>query len=284
MATKVALVTASSAGVGAAIAKALAPHFRVVVNYFSRPEKAAEVLRECEAAASSQTSSSQRRFHSIQADVAKRSEVQRLVEETVQEMGRLDVVVSNAGWTRVVDFFNLEENVSEEDWDRCFNMNVKAHLWLLHAAKPHLEANEDGGSFVTVASLAGVRPSGSSLPYAVTKAAAIHLTKGLAITCAPKIRCNSVSPVSSIPSSAGCLFWATFKADQLKGYAARDRVGPEIQRGKAGRNAEKEPSTRFCEGERCRRPSQDSRHEQIYDRAKYSHRMYSRAAIDVSKG
>lgn len=51
----------------------------------------------------------------------------------------------------------------EDDWDRCFNMNVKSHLWLMHAAKPHLEANEQGGSFVTTASLAGVKVSGSSL-------------------------------------------------------------------------------------------------------------------------
>lgn len=80
----------------------------------------------------------------------------------------------------------------EEDWDRCFLYNVKSHLWLLHAAKPYLEESE--GAFVTTASVAGVKPSGSSLPYAVTKAAAIHLSKALAVICAPKIRCNSVSP------------------------------------------------------------------------------------------
>ena len=73
-------------------------------------------------------------------------------------------------------------------------MNVKSHLWLLYAAKPHLEASEDGGSFITVASLAGVRPSGSSLPYSVTKAAQIHLMKGLSVICGPKIRCNTISP------------------------------------------------------------------------------------------
>lgn len=196
MSTKVALVTASSAGLGAACVKALAPHFRVVVNYLSRPEKAAEVIKEAESVPPSSSSSSLHhpRFHSIQADVASRAEIQRLVKETVDTMGRLDLVVSNSGWTRMTNFFNLEEQIIEEDWDRCFNMNVKAHLWLFHAAKPYLEANEDGGSFITVASLAGVRPSGSSLPYSVTKAAAIHLTKGLAMIAGPKIRCNTVSP------------------------------------------------------------------------------------------
>lgn len=59
------------------------------------------------------------------------------------------------------DIANLDDNVDEDDWDRCFNMNVKSHLWLFHAAKPHLENTE--GVFITTASLAGVKFSGSSL-------------------------------------------------------------------------------------------------------------------------
>lgn len=194
MATKVALVTASSAGLGAACVKALARDFRVVVNYYSRPEKAETVIKEAEAIQPSYSTSTGPRFASIQADMGQRSDIQRLVQETVDKMGRLDVVVSNQGWTRITDFFDIEDQVREEDWDRCFNLNVKSHLWLLYAAKPHLEKSEGGGSFVTVASLAGVRPSGSSLPYAVTKAAQIHMSKGLALICGPKIRVNSVSP------------------------------------------------------------------------------------------
>jgi len=203
MASKVALVTASSAGLGAAIAKALAPQYRVVVNYYSRPEKAAEVIKECEELVKTSSTAAAGpgpRFLSIQADVSQRAEIQRMVRETVEKMGRLDVVVSNTGWTRLVDFLDLEQNMEDSDWDRCFQVNVKAALWLFHAARPHLEANKDangaveGGSFLTVASLAGVRPSGSSLPYSVTKAALIHLSKGLATICGPNIRVNSISP------------------------------------------------------------------------------------------
>lgn len=80
----------------------------------------------------------------------------------------------------------------EDDWDRCFNMNVKSHLWLMHAARKHLDETE--GSFITTASVAGVNHSGSSLAYSVTKAAQIHLVKGLAQMAAPRIRVNSVSP------------------------------------------------------------------------------------------
>lgn len=107
-------------------------------------------------------------------------------------MGRLDAVISNAGWTRITNFLDIEQGVNDEDWDRCFTMNVKTHLWLAYAAKDALAESE--GTFISTASVAGVKPSGSSLPYAVTKAAQIHLAKGLAVILAPKVRVNTVSP------------------------------------------------------------------------------------------
>jgi len=107
-------------------------------------------------------------------------------------MGRLDVVISNAGWTRVTNFLDIDQGVNDDDWDLCFTMNVKTHLWLAYAAKNALAEAE--GTFISTASVAGVKPSGSSLPYAVTKAAQIHLAKSLAVILAPKIRVNSVSP------------------------------------------------------------------------------------------
>ena len=94
----------------------------------------------------------------------------------------------------MTNFMDLNDNVVEEDWDRCFNVNVKGHLWLMHAAKPHLEKNEEGGSFLLTSSVAGVKPSGSSLAYSVTKAAQIHRMKGLAMISGPKVAVNAVSP------------------------------------------------------------------------------------------
>jgi NAD(P)-dependent dehydrogenase (short-subunit alcohol dehydrogenase family) len=212
----VALVTASSAGLGAATAKALASSgVRVVVNYFSSPERADSLVKELEQLDSKKSTAEKAqlpRFIAIKADVSQKSELIRLVDESVAAMGRLDLVVSNHGWTRIRNFYNLDENVNESDWDRCFNMNVKSHLFLFHAARKHLE--KSGGSFITVASLAGVKPSGSSVvrgapclfrccfrtvcvdfdqAYSVTKAAQIHLVKSLALIAGP-IRVNSVSP------------------------------------------------------------------------------------------
>ncbi|RMJ17565.1 hypothetical protein CDV36_002745 [Fusarium kuroshium] len=152
---KVALVTAASSGLGAAIARMLAVDLgmNVVINFNN-------------AAA---------RFG-----------------------GRLDIVISNVGWTRMRNFSDLEDNIDEDDWDRCFTANVKSHLWLFHAAKKYLEESNlrDPGAaaFVSTASLAGVKPSGSSVPYAVTKSAQIHLGRCLATLAAPSIRVNTISP------------------------------------------------------------------------------------------
>jgi short chain dehydrogenase len=101
------------------------------------------------------------RVISVRADLSKREEIIRLVEEATKEMGRLDVVFSNGGWTMVRNFNDLDDNINEDDWDKCFNMNVKSHLWLMQATRKWLDETE--GALITTASLAGVRPSGSSL-------------------------------------------------------------------------------------------------------------------------
>ena len=161
---KVALVTASSAGLGRAIAESLAPNMKVVVNYNSSPDRAAAVKAEMEEIAKADGSvqdQSGPRFAIIKADLGNRTDVEHLVAETIRLMGRLDIVVSNGGWTRVRNFTDLNDNVDEDDWDQCFNINVKSHLHLLHTAQKYLEESE--GSFITIASTAGVKPSGSSI-------------------------------------------------------------------------------------------------------------------------
>ncbi|KAK3383142.1 hypothetical protein B0T24DRAFT_516725 [Lasiosphaeria ovina] len=193
----VALITAGTAGLGAATARLFATTgMRVVVNYNNDRSRAAALVAELESLSPLQRpadGSSKADFVAIQADLSRRGDIGRLVSEAASAMGdRLDVVFSNGGWTQVRDITNLDDNVDEADWDRTYTMNVKSHLWLMHAAKIFLDASE--GVFITTASLAGVKVSGSSLAYAVSKAAQIHLVKGLALIAAPKIRVNSVSP------------------------------------------------------------------------------------------
>lgn len=160
-ATPVCLITAGSAGLGAATARLFATAgYRVAINYHSNNERAKNVVEELEKL-STLSSGKDSNFMAIKADVSKREEITRLVDEAVSAMGRLDVVYSNHGWTEIRGLESLDVNVIEDDWDRCYNMNVKSHLWLMHAAKPHLDETE--GAFITTASLAGVRASGSSL-------------------------------------------------------------------------------------------------------------------------
>jgi len=188
----VCLITAGSAGLGAATARLFATAgYRVAINYHSNNERANSIVAELEKL-STLTVGKTPNFTAVKADVSKKEEITRLVEKAVSSMGRLDVVYSNHGWTEIRGLHDLDANIIEDDWDRCFNMNVKSHLWLMHAAKPHLDATE--GAFITTASLAGVRASGSSLAYSATKAAQIHMVKGLALIAAPKIRVNSVAP------------------------------------------------------------------------------------------
>lgn len=187
----VALITAGTAGLGATTARLFARNgLRVVVNYSSNATRADALVAELHALSGKESNAG---FHiAIQADLTQRDEIARLVRDAVAATGgRLDVVFSNGGWTRLREW-DLDANVDEDDWDRCFTMNVKSHLWLMHAARPYLDTAE--GVFVTTASLAGVKVSGSSLAYAVTKAAQIHLVKGLAILASPRVRVNSVSP------------------------------------------------------------------------------------------
>lgn len=156
----VALITGGTAGLGAATARLFAKSgLRVVVNYNSNTARAESLLEELRAL--SPLSSSEENFVALKADLGVRAELINLVEETVAAMGRLDVVFSNGGWTQLRNIEDLDDNVFEEDWDRCFNMNVKSHLFLMHAAKKYLEETE--GVFISTSSLAGVKVSGSSL-------------------------------------------------------------------------------------------------------------------------
>lgn len=163
--SKVALITGASKGVGAAIARALANDMRVVVNYRSDSVAAETLIQELNGSAKSDTLANGGghlpRFATVKGDMANREDIDRIVNITVQKMGRLDVVVSNVGWTRMSDFFDLSDAANGSDWDRCFEMNVKSHFFLFDACKTHLTSSK--GVFIATASVAGVKPSGSSL-------------------------------------------------------------------------------------------------------------------------
>jgi ketoreductase RED2 len=180
----VALVTGSSSGIGAAIARALAGSgATVVVNSASSVAAGERLAAELPGASY------------IQADIGDPDQVDRLVAGAVERHGRLDILVNNAGVTEVIAHDDLEA-VTEEVWSRILRVNLVGTWNVTRAAVPHLRARGDG-VVVNITSIAGVRPVGSSVPYAVSKAALNHLTLLLANTLGPEIRVNAVAPGGS---------------------------------------------------------------------------------------
>jgi ketoreductase RED2 len=178
---QVALVTGSSSGIGAATARALgAAGATVVVNSRHSVDAGRAVAAEVAGASYEQ------------ADVADADQARTLVDTTVERHGRLDILVNNAGTTVVIPHHDLEA-ASVDIWRSIFEVNVFGTWQLTVAAVPHLRASGDG-AIVNVSSLAGHRPTGSSIPYAASKAAVSHMTALLANVLGPSVRVNAVAP------------------------------------------------------------------------------------------
>ncbi|PGH27519.1 hypothetical protein AJ80_00760 [Polytolypa hystricis UAMH7299] len=181
------LITGGSRGLGALVAEKFAAEgSNIAINYFASLDRAKETAQKIEAQYPVKTII-------VQGDVGIQKDCVDIVKTTIQELGGLDIVISNAGWTKVSKFGDLDA-LSEEDWDKCWATNVKANLHVFREAAPTLSANADGGAFIMTSSIAGVAPGGSSMAYSVSKAAGLHLMKALASTQGPKIRVNAVLP------------------------------------------------------------------------------------------
>ncbi|HTZ09618.1 MAG TPA: SDR family oxidoreductase [Acidimicrobiales bacterium] len=181
LAPKVALVTGSSSGIGAATARALAAEGAAVVVNSARSVEAGQALAAELPGASY-----------VRADIADEAEAAALVATVVERHGRLDVLVNNAGTTEVIPHNDLEA-ASPAVWRRIFDVNVVGTWQVTVAAVPHLRAHGDG-VVVNVSSVAGHAARGSSIPYAASKAALSHMTVLLANVLGPEIRVNAVAP------------------------------------------------------------------------------------------
>ena len=181
---KVVIVTGSGGGIGEGIARRLAAEgAKVVVNDIN-PTLGQKVAAEINAAGGTAMF--------FAADVTKSDDVKALVGAAVKAYGRLDVMVNNAGWTHR-NRPALE--VSEEEFDKCFAVNVKSlYLATMHAVPVFRQ--HGGGSFINIASTAGIRPRPGLTWYNASKGAAITLSKSLAAELGPdNIRVNCLNPV-----------------------------------------------------------------------------------------
>ncbi|QSZ31688.1 hypothetical protein DSL72_001255 [Monilinia vaccinii-corymbosi] len=129
----------------------------------------------------------------VDKDMSQESDCIAVVKETIEGLGGLDIIISNAGYTRFSTFSDISAPTAE-DWQKCYSTNVVAQSILMREALSTFQANEEGGVFIITSSIAGVITGGSSMPYSVTKAAQLHLMKCLAATQGPKLRVNAVLP------------------------------------------------------------------------------------------
>ena len=182
---RVALVTGSTSGIGEGIARRLSMDgYAVVLHSRSSVDVGMAMARELGAAAY------------VQADLAVDADRVRLVQEAIAQWGRLDVVVNNAGISRVVPHADLAA-ATPDIWRELHEVNVIAPFRIIAEAEAALRASAADGvpaCVINVSSHAGVRPKGASIPYAATKAALNHVTRLLAVSLAPDIRVNAVAP------------------------------------------------------------------------------------------
>jgi ketoreductase RED2 len=178
-APRVAVVTGSSSGIGEGIARALAADgFTVVVHSATSVEAGERVAAELPGASN------------VQADIADPADAVRLVETAVARHGRLDLLVNNAGVSRPVPHTDLD-GITADDWHRILGVNVVG-TWQVSVAAVKVLA--PGGQIINITSVGGSRPLGSSIPYAVSKAALDHLTRLRAKAVGPDVRVNAIAP------------------------------------------------------------------------------------------
>jgi 3-oxoacyl-[acyl-carrier protein] reductase len=184
---RVALVTGGAGGIGGAVVRSLAKAGirGIAINYRKSSKEAEDLAGEIERAGV--------RALAFQANVQNDEQVRAMVAKIKDHFGRLDILVNNAGvthWVKLADLDALTDTI----WDEILDVNVKGAFRCARAAAKLLEASQ--GMIVNVSSISGVlAPSTmSSLAYGTAKAAVIHMTRGLAVAMAPKIRVNCVAP------------------------------------------------------------------------------------------
>lgn len=182
---RVCIVTGSGTGTGAACATRLAARgWRVVVNYSRSADEAGAVVARCEGAGGEAVA--------VQADVADDAQCRRLAQSALDQWGRIDALVNNAGVTKFAHAAKLEA-LSAEDFQRIYAVNVIGAYQMIRACVPAMRA-QGAGAIVNVSSSAGVSGLGSSVAYAASKGAMNAMTLSLARALAPAIRVNAVCP------------------------------------------------------------------------------------------
>jgi NAD(P)-dependent dehydrogenase (short-subunit alcohol dehydrogenase family) len=216
---RVAIITGADSGIGRAVALAFAREGAdVVISYLNEDEdaKATEQL----------VTDAGRRALTIRGDISSEAQCQEIVQKTVEQFGRVDILVNNAAFQRT--YKGIDEIPSDE-WEYTFKTNIFAMFYLSKAVIPHMKP---GGAIINTTSIQSYQPNASLLPYATTKGAVTNFTKALAADVASRgIRVNAVAPgpiwTPLIPS--------TMPPEKVKNF------GKDTPMGRAGQPAELAP-------------------------------------------
>ncbi|MCX7657606.1 MAG: 3-oxoacyl-ACP reductase FabG [Oscillospiraceae bacterium] len=173
------LITGASRGIGRKTAKLFSENgFNVVINYNKSENDALELLSEIKNAAA------------IRADVSNRKEVFEMIEKANSIFGGIDILVNNAA----VAWQVLFQDISEEEWDKIFNINVKGAFNCTQAVLPHM-LHKKSGKIINISSIWGITGASCEVHYSASKAALIGFTKALAKELGPSgITVNCVAP------------------------------------------------------------------------------------------
>ncbi|MCV7078710.1 MULTISPECIES: glucose 1-dehydrogenase [Mycobacterium] len=213
---KSAVITGGDSGIGRAVAIAFAREGAdVLIAYLNEDDDAQDVARYVEDAG--------RKCVLVRGDLADAQQCRAVVERAASEFGQIDVLVNNAAFQMTHE--SLEE-ISDEEWDHTFRLNVGAYFYLAKAALPHMR---EGSSIIGSSSVNSDSPNPTLAPYAATKAAIANFSASLAQLLGPRgIRVNSVAPgpiwTPLIPS--------TMPAEKVKSF------GDNVPLGRAGQPAE----------------------------------------------
>ena len=182
---KVAIVTGGTGGLGWDICKKLASsRMKVVLVYLNSKEKAETYVSELKSNGAEAVS--------VQADVTTEEGIITMMNTAISKFGSIDALVLDAAFNQMVPFADLE-GLAPEIWNKIINCNLNAPYYAMRIIGQEMK-RRGGGRIVTVSSIAGFNPSGSSIAYAVSKSGLIHLTRCMAVALAPTILVNGVAP------------------------------------------------------------------------------------------
>ena len=180
-----AIVTGGSGGLGGRICHALADEGANIAVLYNTGRVQAERV-------ASEVSAKGVEAAPVHCDVADQASVSAAVEAVLQEFGRIDILVNDAGYNKWIPFSDMDA-VTYEEWQKIFAVNLTGPMLCTKAVVPAMR-RQGAGRIVNISSVAGLEPTGSSIPYAVAKSALIHMTKCMAVGLAPEIQVNCVAP------------------------------------------------------------------------------------------